>query len=105
MILGNGSYCGIVGVGSIRLKMYDGRVRTLTNVHHVPKLKRSIVSLGYLEKSFIFRSNSMVLNVSKGSRIVMRERRLRSHLYQIEGSIVSRKAEVVTLAMEDQSEV
>ena len=106
VILGDGSSYSAAGVGSIKLRMFDERMRTLTDVHHVSDLRRSIVSLGYLEENgFIFRSDSGVLNVSKGNRIVMRGRRLRSCLYQMEGSVVSRKVEVIASAMEDQSEV
>ena len=106
VILGDGSSCGVAGVGSIRLRMFDERVQTLTDAHHVPDLRRSVVSLGYLEeKGFIFRSNSGVLNVSKGNRIVMRGRRLRSQLYQMEGFIVSGEVEVIVSTMENQSEV
>ena len=62
MILGDESSCGVAGVGSIRLRMYDGRVWILIDVHHVSNLRRSVVSLRYLEeKDFIFRSNSGVL--------------------------------------------
>lgn len=36
-------------VGSIHIKMHDGVVRVLTNVRHVPKLKRNFISLGALD--------------------------------------------------------
>ena len=62
VILEDGSSCGITGVDFIRLRMFDGRVRILTDVHHVSNLWRSIVALGYLEeKDFTFRSDSRVL--------------------------------------------
>ena len=84
VILGDGSSCSVAGVGSIKLRMFDGRVRILTNVHYILDLRRSIVSLGYLvEKDCTFRSNSGILNISKGDRIVIRGRRLRSCLYQL----------------------
>ena len=106
MILGNGSSYGVARVDSIRLRMYDGSMQTLTDVHHVPNLCRSVVSVGYLEeKDFIFRSDLGMLNVSKGDRIMMRGRRLRSRLYQMVGSVVFEEVEVIALAMEDQPEV
>ena len=106
MILGDGSSYGVAEVGSIRLRMFDRRVRTLIDVHHVSDLRRSVVSLRYLEeKDFIFKSYPRVLNVSKGSRIVMRGRRFRSRLYQMEGFVVSGNIEVIASAMEDHLEV
>ena len=54
MILGDGSSCGIVGVGSIRLRIFDRRVRTLTDVHPISNLRGSIVSLGYWRRRTSF---------------------------------------------------
>jgi len=49
VFMGNDISCKIVGIGSIRVKMYDGIVRTLTNVRHVPELKKNLISLGVLD--------------------------------------------------------
>ena len=66
----------MVGVGAIRVRMYDGVIRTLTKVKHVPKLKKNLVSLGYLEKqgyAFSCQSGSGCLKISKGALVVMKE--------------------------------
>ena len=106
MILGDKSSYGVAEVNSIRLRMYDGRVLILTDVHHVSDLRRNIVSLRYLEeKGFIFRSDLGVLNVSKDNKIMMRRKRLRSCLYQMERYIMYKEAEVIASAMEDRLEV
>ena len=42
--MGNNVTCKTVGIGSIRIKMYDGIVRTLTNVRHVPELRKNLIS-------------------------------------------------------------
>ena len=39
VFMGNGIPCKIVGVGSIRIRMFDGIVRELTDVRYVPNLK------------------------------------------------------------------
>ncbi|KAK8949495.1 hypothetical protein KSP39_PZI005278 [Platanthera zijinensis] len=49
--MGNQSGCKISGVGSIRIRMFDGVVRTLTNVRYVPELRKSLLSLGTLESA------------------------------------------------------
>jgi hypothetical protein len=36
VFMGNDFCCKIVGVGSIRIRMNDGYVRTLTDLRHVP---------------------------------------------------------------------
>ena len=71
--------------------MFDGIVRTMTNVKHVPKLKKNLVSLGYLEHSgfnFSSRARSRVLNISNGAMVVMRGRRMDNNLYGVMGSVV-----------------
>jgi hypothetical protein len=39
----------IVGIGTIRIRMHDGIVRTLTNVRHIQDLKKNIFSLDTLD--------------------------------------------------------
>ena len=41
--------CKIIGIGNIHMRMFDGQVQTLTNVRHVPDLRKSFLSLGALE--------------------------------------------------------
>ena len=48
--LGDDHPCKVAGIGSIRVRMYNGIIRTLSNVRHVPKLKKNLISFGYLEE-------------------------------------------------------
>ena len=41
VILGDNHSCKTVGVGSVKIKMFDGVIRTLTYVRHVPKLNKN----------------------------------------------------------------
>ncbi|KAG8486155.1 hypothetical protein CXB51_019539 [Gossypium anomalum] len=45
VLMGNNASCKIVGVGTIKVKMFDGVIRTLSDVRHVPELKRNLISL------------------------------------------------------------
>jgi len=47
--MGNNVVCKTVGIDNIRMRMFDGQVRTLTNVHRVPDLRKILFSLGALE--------------------------------------------------------
>lgn len=49
MIMRNDTSCKIVGVGIVRIRMFDGTIRTLTDVRHVPKLKQNLISLSSLD--------------------------------------------------------
>ena len=52
--------------------------------------------------SFSSRARSGVLNISNGSMIVMRGRRMESNLYRMEGSVVTEEFDAA--AMQDQQE-
>jgi hypothetical protein len=41
----NGAHCKIIGIGNIRVKMFDGVVRTLCDVRHVPDVEKNLISL------------------------------------------------------------
>jgi hypothetical protein len=73
VFMGNEFSCKIVGVGSIRIKMYDGYVRTLIDVNHVPELTNNLISLGVLY-SVVYRCTNQggVIKVSKGILVVMK---------------------------------
>ena len=49
VMMGNGSASRVVGIGTVKMKMFDGVVRTLANVRHVPRLRRGLISLGVLD--------------------------------------------------------
>lgn len=44
----NNEPCKIASIGKVRLKMFDGAVRTLDLVRHVPRLNRNIIFLSTL---------------------------------------------------------
>ncbi|KAL0368146.1 UNVERIFIED_CONTAM: hypothetical protein Scaly_1033500 [Sesamum calycinum] len=46
--LGDDRCCNIVVVGEVRIKMYNGTVRTLSDDRHIPNLKKNLISLGTL---------------------------------------------------------
>ena len=49
MLMGNNNVCKIVGMGSVKVEMFDGSVQTLSDVRHAPRLKRNLISLGMLD--------------------------------------------------------
>ncbi|KAL8140268.1 hypothetical protein V2J09_006289 [Rumex salicifolius] len=72
VLMGNGHGCETVGIGTIRIKMHDGIVRTLMDVRHVPDLRKNLISLGVLEsKGCKLIGENEVLKVVNGSLMVM----------------------------------
>ena len=62
VLMGNDVSCKVVGIGNIRIKMFDGVVRTLCDVRHVPDLRKNLISLGTLNyNEFSYKSTSGVM--------------------------------------------
>ena len=40
----------IVGIGSVQIKMFDGIVRTITDVRHVPGMKINLLSCSTFDR-------------------------------------------------------
>ena len=45
-VMGDDLSCNMEGIGTIHIKMFDGMVRELKEVRHVPQLKRNLISVG-----------------------------------------------------------
>ena len=73
VLMGNVASCKVVGIGNIKIKMFDGVVRTLGDVRHVPDLSKNLISLGTLDcNRFNYKSTSGVMKVSKDAMTVMK---------------------------------
>ena len=49
VMVGNDASCRVVRIGNIRVKMFDGVIRTLCDVRHVPDVRNNLISLGTLD--------------------------------------------------------
>jgi hypothetical protein len=50
VLIGNSNLCKVAGVGMIKIKFHDGKIRRLTGVRHIPDLSKNLISLGSLEE-------------------------------------------------------
>lgn len=95
VLMGNDATVKTVGIGNIKVKMFDGKVRTLTNVRHVPDLKKNLVSLGALTANGCkFVGEGTDLKVVKGSLVMIKGQRFAANLYKMIGSTVTGDAAV-----------
>ena len=68
VLMGNDASSRVVGMGNIRVKMFDGVIRMLCDVRHVPDLRKNMISLGTLDDNgFNYKSINGVIKVSKVS--------------------------------------
>eukprot|EP00253_Pinus_taeda_P034717 PITA_34717 len=92
--MGNDVTSNIVGIGSIQLQMFDGTTKILTDVRHVPDLRKNLISLGALDsngyKNVI---QGGVMKIYKGILLVMKAKKV-GNLFQLEGRTGSDHASV-----------
>ncbi|KAL4384756.1 hypothetical protein GQ457_15G014670 [Hibiscus cannabinus] len=89
--LGDDSCCNIVGIGEVRIRMYDGTVRTLCDVRHILDLKKNLISLGTLHKNgFIPKADEdrETIRIVKGALVVMKGKITAGNIYKLLGSTV-----------------
>lgn len=100
--MGNNASCKVIGVGTIRIKMFDGVVRALGDLRHVPNLKRDLISLSTLDaKGYKYSSECGVMTVRKSSLIVMKGEIKSGRLYVLWGSTFTRDAAADTPSLSD----
>ncbi|KAK3018680.1 hypothetical protein RJ639_003111 [Escallonia herrerae] len=81
--------CVPIGIGSIQIRMHDGIVRTLTDVRHVPELRKNLISLGTLDSNGCsYRAAGGVMRIMKGALVVMKGLK-QNGLYLLHGSTVT----------------
>ncbi|GFY93939.1 hypothetical protein Acr_09g0003850 [Actinidia rufa] len=85
--MANNTSSRVVGRGSIRFRMTDGRSVTLTEVRHVPNLRKNLISIGMLDsKGCSFEASGGILRVSKGNKKMLWEKKT-GGLYRLEGNV------------------
>ena len=95
-MMGNNSLCKVVGLGTIRLKMFDGVIRELSEVRHVLELKKNLISLGILDQmGCTFKMESGVMRIIKGSMVIMKGAK-NNALYVLQGTTITRDVSVST---------
>jgi len=86
VIIGNDAACQMIEISTVRIKMFDGVVRDLTDVRYVTQMKKNIISVGAVEtKGLNVTLENGILKVMKGSLVVMKGIRDRN-LYYLKGS-------------------
>ncbi|OIT31598.1 hypothetical protein A4A49_37150 [Nicotiana attenuata] len=86
--MGNNVACKVIEKGTIRIKMHDGVVRTLTDVRYVPDLRKNLISLGALESlGCKYIGEGGVLKVSHGALVIMKAHRFGS-LYTLGSNVI-----------------
>ncbi|KAK3030790.1 hypothetical protein RJ639_037171 [Escallonia herrerae] len=96
--MGNDAVCKVMGICTIKIKMFDGIVRTLGDVRYIPDLKKKLISLGRLDSIYCSISiKGGIMKVSKGAMVIMKDQK-NENLYKLIGNTVVGGASVSTHA-------
>ena len=73
--MGNDARCKDIGLGTIKVRIFDGIVRILTNVRYVPGLK--MISLGTLYSLGCgYSAKNGVMKITKCAIVIIKVRKL-----------------------------
>jgi len=87
VIMRNDATCQMIGIDTVRIKMFDDMVRNLKDVRYVPQMKKNIISVGAVKsKRLKVTLENGILKVTKGSLVVMKGIR---NLYYLKGSTIT----------------
>ena len=100
--MGNNITCKVVGFRSVKMRLFDGKMKTFTEVRHVSGLNKKLISLGTLDKiECKITCESGVMKIARGS-LVVRKGKMNGSLYVLQGSTISGSMNVSTNTMADQ---
>ncbi|KAE8722570.1 Peptidyl-prolyl cis-trans isomerase FKBP62 [Hibiscus syriacus] len=76
----------IVGVGTIKLKMYDGTIKVVRDVRHVKGLKKNLLSYGLLDNNASkIETRKGIMKVFRGALVVLKGEKIAANLYMLKG--------------------
>ena len=89
VLMGNNSLYKVVGLETIRFKMFDEMIRQLREVRHVPDLKRNLISVGTLDQvGCSIKVEYGVMKIIRGSIVIMKGNK-HNGLYVLQGTAVT----------------
>ncbi|GKB87959.1 zinc finger, CCHC-type containing protein [Tanacetum coccineum] len=88
--LGDNKICTIKGTGKVRIQLHDGSSFILEDVRYVPGLRKSLISLGTLEKEgYAVKMQMGRIKVIKGCRVIMTGIRKKNYVYTFEAKVMT----------------
>ncbi|KAH9769282.1 hypothetical protein KPL71_011940 [Citrus sinensis] len=84
--MGNDHALEIAGIGTIKIKMFNGTIHTIGEVHHVNSLKKNLLSLGQIDnhgcKTHV---ENEIMKIVKGALVLMKAEKIGTNLFMLKG--------------------
>jgi ATP-binding cassette subfamily B (MDR/TAP) protein 1 len=76
MFMGDNHALEIAGIGTIKLKMYDDLIRTISGMQHVKDLKKNLLSVGQFDSlGCKIQKDNGIMKIIKGALVVLKARK------------------------------
>ncbi|KAH9680516.1 hypothetical protein KPL71_026569 [Citrus sinensis] len=76
----------IAGIGTVKIKMFDGTIRTIGGVRHVNGLKKNLLSLGQLDShGYKTHVENGIMKIIKGALVLMKAEKNGANLFMFKG--------------------
>ncbi|KAH9725713.1 hypothetical protein KPL70_007982 [Citrus sinensis] len=92
LISGGSVYMGddhaleIAGIGTIKIKMFDGTIRTIGEVRHVNGLKKNLLSVGQMDShGYKTHVENGIMQIVKGALVLMKAEKIGANLFMLKG--------------------
>ncbi|KAH9670424.1 hypothetical protein KPL70_016984 [Citrus sinensis] len=103
LILGGSVYMGddhaleIAGIGTIKIKIFDGTIRTIGEVRHVNGLKKNLLSLGQIDShGYKTHVENGIMKIVKGALVLMKAEKIGANLFMLKGETLQEADACVT---------
>ena len=82
--MGNDHALEIAAIGTIKIKMFDGIIRTIEEVRHVNGLKKNLLSLGQMDSHrYKTHMENEIMKIVKGALVLMKEEKIGANLFML----------------------
>ncbi|KAH9704396.1 hypothetical protein KPL70_011449 [Citrus sinensis] len=76
----------IAGIGTIKIKMFDGTIRTIGEVRHVNGLKKNLLSLGQMDSHrYKTHVENGIMKIVKGALVLIKAEKIGANLFMLKG--------------------
>ena len=79
----------IASIGTVKIKMFDGTVRTIKKVQHVNGLKKNLLSLGQIDnlgcKTHI---ENMIMKIARGTLVLIKAEKISANMFILKREIL-----------------
>ncbi|KAH9647635.1 hypothetical protein KPL70_025262 [Citrus sinensis] len=84
--MGNDHALEIASIGTIKIKMFDGTIRTIGEVRHVKGLKKNLLSLGQMDShGYKTHVENGIMKIVKGALVLMKAEKIDTNLFMLKG--------------------